>query len=831
MFWRSRQREDDLERELQSHLDLEAEDRGGDYTAARRALGNVTRIKEETRVAWGWATLAQCAREVRFAIRNMFAHRLFAAFTILSLALCIGANTAVFSIADAILFRPMPYPEPERVFLLMMQDRKTLQYGTLVTYDQLKSIDELPGFTEVAYMDGPGGPVGYVDGVQALNKVQVTPNYFDVLEVKAYRGRTFLPDDDAASGRLALLTYEAFQERLGGDESLIGTTVHYGGTSFDLLGVLPPKLILPSMFGRYAELIRLKAPPRQGESGNTFHPIVRLTPGTSQAEAQTEIDALVPPSSTTEEIRLTLVPVQKQLFFFGRPVSGFLLAAAGLVLLIGCANLTIMFLVRGQNTLRETGVRIALGGTRAQLVRPMIIEACLLGLTAAALALLMTKVSFGLLLAQVPESIYINAPVGISTRVVLFTLGLGLLGGLIFSALPAYRSTSQNAQNLILGRVAPAYRRHFLGQPLIALQVALAVVLVFGASLVTREFVELLNAPLGFDPENVLVVEVNPTGVGIAKQDFYLHAMEILSKRGDVDHVGATLAVPRIRRFSALEAVESPGGTVGIYHALPGFFETISVPLLRGRLWTHDDISANTAIVSETTARMLDPEGNGLGATFQDRFDRTFTVVGVVADIPDGYTSPPAFIIPGEDPKTFLRLLVAMHSRNPAALAEIRDQVSQLAPGRSVKAAWLSDSIEALAQYRNPRFQSMVLDGFGGLALILTALGIFAVVAFYVTIRRHEIGIRRAVGAKPASLTRMILRQSLAPVIVGISVGLLATRWARTLLEAYLGEMPFQSTATLIAAILTVIAVSAVAAYLPARRASRADLMGALRQE
>ncbi len=585
------------------------------------------------------------------------------------------------------------------------------------------------------------------------------------------------------------------------------------------------------------------APVAHGAAGGTFHPIIRLKPSVTPEQAQAEIETLVAPLATRNARMTSLTPVlndiRSVLYPTGRPIMTFLLAAAILVLLIGCANLAIMLLARSKKNEHEIGVRTALGASRTRLVRPVIFEAVLLSLAGALLAVLVTVLTFKVLIRQVPPIAYGNSPVGVDLRVVMFTLGLGLFAGLMFSVVPAWRSTQLDAQALIQGRHQQRVgRRGRLDRSMITIQVALALALIFSAVIAGRAFLSVLRVPLGFTSENVITIRVNSGGqTGSGRQAFYARAIERLSQRGDVISSGAAGSLP-LDGSAPDEGARVAGSSemaAGIVHVLPGYIETIGIPLVRGRLLNGDDIRSGSgvAVISESAARKLFPDRDPLGAIFTNGRDRQFIVVGVVADVRKSLereSTPPVYVIPGEATR-LLTLVVRMRTRQEMVLAAIRREISALAPGAPVTAEWWTNSISALTAYRNPRFQTLVLGTFAGLALALTALGIFGVVAFSVATRTHEMGIRLALGASPRSLVELMVKQTLAPVAGGILIGLVVTRWASRLAEAQLFQVETRDPVTLTIAVLTVVAVALLAAYVPARRASRVDPMVVLRAE
>jgi putative ABC transport system permease protein len=472
----------------------------------------------------------------------------------------------------------------------------------------------------------------------------------------------------------------------------------------------------------------------------------------------------------------------------------------------------------------------------------MIIEAILISVAGALLAVLVTDLTFTALLRQVPRIVYGNAPVGVGPRVMLFALGLALLAGLVFSVLPAWRSSRLDAQTLILGRYqrigGRRGRRRQFDRLMIAIQVALALPLVFGVAIACRAFLSVLSVPLGFTPDNIITVTVYPYGEDGAarRQAFYVRAIETLVQRNDVASVGAAGSLPFGSAWDDVVPGAEPGKlAAGIVHVLPGYFETVRISLTRGRLLNWDDVrgGASASVISESAARRLFPGRDPLGATFTNSRGRQFVVVGLVADVRkdlEREAEAAAYVIPGEATRV-MTLVVRTHSRQEAALVSIRREIGALAPGNPVTARWWTDSINALTAYSNPRFQTLVLGAFAAMALILTAQGIFGAVAFSVAARTHEMGIRLALGAAPRSLVTLMMKQALIPLAGGLLIGLLVMLWGRQIVEAQLYQVETRDPVMLATAILTIIAVAVIAAYLPARRASRVDPIVVLRAE
>jgi putative ABC transport system permease protein len=586
-------------------------------------------------------------------------------------------------------------------------------------------------------------------------------------------------------------------------------------------------------------------------AGVVSDPVVRLKPGIAREQAQAEMDVLVAPvraalaatpakagshnattGSRDAALKPVLLDVRSVVFPTGRRIMTLLVAAAGLVLLVGCANLAIMLLARTRRREQQIGIQMALGATRSRIVRPVLIEAVIIGLSGALAGLIVAFLAFDLLLRQVPPVAYGTATVGIDVRVVVFALGLGLASGLLFGVLPAWRATRLDVQALIQRRPARASRnRGLLARPLVTGQVALAILLVFAAVIAGRAFISVLRIPLGFTPDNVVTFRVDPPDDSRdAAVAFYQRGMETLGRRADVAATGAASSLPL---DGVAPHASDENQLVGVESILPGYLETIGARRIRGRLPNWDDVraGARVGVVSQSAARALFPGVDPLGRSVRMHGGGEVLVVGVVADVRkrlDGKNLPSAFAVP-DNPGTRLILVARVRARRASALVEMRREIGKLSPGQPVIAAWWTDSIDALVPFRSPRLQTLVLGTFAVLALGLTALGIFAVVSFVVAARTREIGVRLALGAPPRSLVRSIVRQALGPVVAGVVLGVVAARWLSALVEAQLFAVDPRDPATLAEAVLTVVLAATLAAYLPARDASRVDPVEVLR--
>ncbi len=782
--------------------------------------------------------------DLRLAWRRLIKAPGFTITAVMILTFAIGANAAVFSIADAALFRSLPYRDPDNLYLLKMANQRTGQLSSQIPYRYLQAINQHdPRRYEVGIFKTISGvTIVLNDEAYDVSTLAVTGNYLRLVGVRPARGRLLDAGDLTQPGRPAMLSYTTWLQRFGGDEQIIGRSVNFGATTYDIVGILPSGFVFPSPIPNTLDLVTVMEQPAPGATGGAIDPIMRLWPGATREQAQAEIDTLIAPLAAenpqTADFRPALVDVKSMLYPRGQQIMTFLLAGSALVLLLGCASLAILFLARIKRSEHETGIRIALGASRIRLIRPMILEAALISAAGAVFAILMTMVTFDALLRQVPRIAYGNAAVGVDLRVILFALALWFLIIAGLSIVIALRSARFDAQALIQGRRQSVAGRGGIGRPLIAVQVSLAIALTFSAGIAGRAFLSVMRAPLGFNQDNVITVSfTSDAKTGAERQAIYTRAIESARSQSEALSAGAIYSLPLSGAlpFGHVLKEGSNENAGGLVHVLPGYFETIDIPLLRGRTLNWDDArsKADVSVITESSARILFPNSDPIGGAFSAARGRRYIVVGVVADInnsPAPKSEPLAYVIPQDDTRV-MTLVIRAQSRKESTVAAIKRGIGAIAYGRPLKIGWWNDSISALTAYRNPRFQTLVFGTFAGLALMLIGLGTFGVVSFSVAARTHEIGVRLALGATPRSLIKLMLSQTLAPIAIGLILGLVLTRWLSRLAEAQIFEVKTNDPVMTVVAALVVIAIAVLAAYVPARRVSRIDPLAVLRAE
>ena len=784
--------------------------------------------------------------DVVFAWRRLRHAPGFALVALVTITLTVGANTAILSVADAVLFRPLPYASADDISIIQMRDTKTGRQYTSTSYEFLQAIGVgCPNVSEVGLVEGnvrfPGLPstarptMDSADGPVAVPVVQATTNYFALLGVTPARGRLFADSDAGGEGRTALLTHAAWITLFGGDESIPGRTIRLGDVSFDVIGVLPKGFVFPSLFAGRPSVIVLRKPLAPGEKGGTFHAIVRANPGVSREQAQAEIDVVSQQVASRGSQQAASLPflndVRTIIYPVGRPIMRLLFAATVFILLLGCANLANMMLVRGRRTLHETAVRLALGASRARLIRPMLFEALILGAVGASLALLLTSIGFDALVRQVPAAAYGRAEVGVDLRVAVAAFAMGLFCALAFSVVPGWRAAGVNVLALIQRRGGRGSRVRF-GRPLVALQVAIAVAVVFGAAIAGRAFASALMTPLGFSPERVAVVGIVPPGGVTDRQGFYQRVITSLSSRPDVVAAGAVSRVPFSRSTPFSSTTDQKAGIV---HTLPGYLEAAAIPLISGRTIGWEDAQSDplTGVASESAAQALFGSvdaaiGRVVDTTGGDRY----RIVGVTADVVNALgrpVEPQIYVLPGPKLRG-VSVLVRLREDRADSLAGLKRDV-RAATGISPQVSWWSEDIAMDNAFRDPRFQTLVLSSLAALALGLTGLGIFSVVGYLVAARMREMGVRLAIGASPGSLVALVIRQALIPVAIGLAGGVLLILWGKSLAEAQLFKVDTRDPIALTATVAMVLIAAAAAAYVPARRATRVNPTDVLRAE
>jgi predicted permease len=857
-MWR-RKREQDLERELRSHLDLETEERGGDHHAAMRAFGNTTLVKEDSRAMWRLASLERIWQDVRLGARMMRRRPVFAAVAILSLAVGIGANTAVFSFVNAVVLKTLPAPGSDRFVLIRQANRQfgietcCFKYGF---FKELRKQD--PDFEDMLAFYA--GDVTLTDSGQTerLRAEFVSGDYFRMLGVRAAAGRLLEETDDgaASSGAVCVISYRLWQERFGGKADVVGKSVLLDREPFQIVGVAqagftgtslhePHDLqIPPSMLSKFTGFTR--------DNDGWAQIIARLRPGVRMEQAQTRLNvigkqiqpATYSPSAAIGDFLLRdgSQGAGSKKEQFGRSVL-LLLILVGVLLLIACANLAALLLVRSVERAKEAGMRIALGASKSALFRHFLAESLLLsgagGMLGWLLALFLIP---GLLHLLGKQGAGLLQSVQVNLAVLVFSIGATLLAGMVFGMLPAWRASRADPLPAIHGSAGKPQRRPLISHGIIAAQVALSLALLFCAGLFAQTLRNLRAIDLGFRPENLVTLSPSLRGTlhdGGGRMQFFEELRRRVAEWPETRAVSMTGIAVLSGNLSAV-MIRVPGNsdpgrqpTAYMGTVSPGYFRTMGIPLLAGRDFTdQDSVTGGTAvIVNEQFARQI-LNGNALGKTFQYGV-RQAEVIGVVG--------MQKYRMIREDPQSILYLpyippqgpglLQVRTAGDPGQMIErlrrLLKEIDPRVPIESVSTMEMQID-EALGRERMVAFLSEAL---AGVAVALTAIGLYGVLAFSVVRRTREIGIRLAVGAERRRVVAMFLRESAWTVLAGMAAGIPLALGAGRLAASLLYGLKPQDAATAILTVVVLSLVSLTAVWLPAFRASRVDPMTALRHE
>jgi len=800
-------------------------------------------------------------QDLRYGIRMLARKPGFTLIAVITLALGIGANTAIFSVVNAVLLRPLAYKEPDRLIRIWESNpaRNWPEFSASVPnfkdWQQQQSVFEQVAAQELSTFNltGTGEP-------ERIPAASVTANLFLTLGVSPVMGREFLPEEEQAGRhRVVLLSHGLWQRRFGSDPTMIGKPVQLNGESYEVIGIMPADFRFTGTRELWVPLVL--DPARQSwradRTNHTLMVFARLKPDVTLEQADADMQAIAgrleqqyPQSNAGWSVRLRtfndwLIPeaIRRSVLV--------LLAAVGFVLLIACANVANLLLARAGAREREMAIRAALGASRLRVMRQLLTESLLLaglgGLAGVLLAL------WGVDLIAVNDAM--NIPrlnqTRLDGRVLGFTLVVSVMTGLIFGLVPAWRAVKINLTETLKegGRSGSSGARHRLRSALVIGEVALSLVLLVSAGLMMRSFARLQNVPLGFAPENVMTMQINlpPSKYGENAQrvDFFDQLLERLRAVPGVVETAAITGVPLSDGNWAMEVtLEGRDGATNeaplsadTRAVTPNYFRTMGIPLLQGRDFTEQDRgdAPLTMIVSEKFASRYWPGENPIGRRFRPGTNNPFgTVIGVVGNVRnlslEDEGRPAFYFSYGHIGMPALTLTVRTTARPETLTAALRTQVASLDADLPIFNIRTMEQrvTDAAGQ---PRFQTVLLGIFSVVALLLAAIGLYGVMSFLVRQRTHEIGLRMALGAQSRDVLGLVIRQGLLLTLVGVAIGLAAafglTRLMKSLLYGVSATDPL--TFAVIALLLT--AVALLACYIPARRAMKVDPMVALRYE
>jgi putative ABC transport system permease protein len=845
----------DLSAEIEEHLAEKVDElvaggmsREEATFTARREFGNVLLIEERSREVWQWPSLEDFFRDVRYGARQLRKNPGFTAVAVLTLALGIGANTAIFSVVYAVLVRPLPFKDPARLVMVWETWEKRGENRVVVSpanfndwKEQSKTLDHITAMWWY-------GSVVTIQGEPTnVPAVRVTSDFFDALGVNPARGRPFSPEEQSHDGYRVAILSDAVWRKLGGDPALVGRNVELNQKPYTVIGIMPPGFNFPSDDDVWFPLPKGAL---VGDRGwHYLRVMAKLKPGITLGQAQSEMDSIAarlrqayPNQNGNMGVGVNVVPLREQTIGEVRRALLVLLAAVVCLLLIACANVASLMLARATARQREFGFRLALGARRWQLVRSVLTESILLasaggafGVAGAYLGVRAFVVSDPIKLPRVQE-------IAVDPSMLLFTLLVAVSTGVLFGLAPAWRSSRLELHETLkddserhCGKPARTRTRSTLA----VVQIALSIVLLTGAGLLLRSFTRRVSVPLGFRPDGVLAVEL-PWSIN-ARIDELLDRLRALP---GVQSAGAATSFPHDPpNTSGLMEIEGrpvmPGDVLeaGVTVVTSDYFRAAGMTLREGRFIAPSDTATAppVAIINEALALRYFPGQDPIGRRIRREGNIWHTIVGIVGNMKgfgvDGDPMPNIYFSRLQDDWTNPVYVLIRTAIPPSSLAGVVRKeihawdknvaISKLAPVEDL----LAESVMA------PRFYMLLVVAFAALALTVAAVGLYGLLSYSVARRTHEIGVRMALGAERGDVLAMILRQGFTLILIGVVLGL-ASAWAATrTLESMLFQVHATDAASLGGACLVLIAVGLLACYIPARRATKVDPMVALRYE
>jgi predicted permease len=869
-----RQLDQEFEHELDAHLDMLADEnvrRGMSPEEARRAarirLGGQTQLKEINRELHGLPALETFFQDTRYAFRMLRKNPGFTAVAVLTLALGIGANTAIFSVVYAMLLKPLPYSRPDQLLTVFEAQPQAGVKATGWSYANFAELREQNRiFSDMAgsqqhqlTLTGRGEP-------SVVNTSVVTPELFSVFGQRPILGRPFYPDDGKPGApAVVVLSENLWRGSFGADPKVIGSSINLDKRSFTIVGVMPAVFRFPILTESEQLWIPLVQDPLFGtwmdrRGGHWLQVTGRLKPGVSMTQAQAELDAIgarlakeFPAENDGWTIRF--VTLQQKIVGNVKSALLVLMGAVGLVLLIACANIANLLLTRATSRAREIAVRTALGAGRSRIVRQLLSETLVLGLLGGLAGIALAYLGVEGLTALMPQDLpQVNA-IRVDNFVLGFALLLSALASCAFGLAPALFAANSNLQSSLReggARSGESSNRRRARSFLAAGEIALTMVLLVAAGLLLKSFSKLMAVSPGFDAQHVVQADISlPRFQYAMPQQWAAFSRELLTRlQSEPGMRDAAVVVPRPMADGfvnlGFDIVGNPplsagtSRTANYVSVSPDYFRVMQIPLLAGRLFDQHDVSASprVSLVSEAMARIYFPNQNPLGKQivfgFPPDIGAVREIVGVVGDVRD--------VALGQDPGAMMYVpyaqapfwganVVVRSSLSAASVAgTIRRDVQQIDKDLPVTdVAMMKDTIDATVA--QPKFRTFLLGLFAAMALVLAATGIFGVISYSVSRRTNEIGIRVALGASRNRILRMVFGETLVLTCAGLVLGVPSALAGSHLLGHLLFNVSANDPATLAAVAFTLALVAAIAGYIPARRAMRVDPMVALRHE
>jgi predicted permease len=862
--------EAELEEELRYHLERQIEENVANGMsaaearyAALRAMGGMEQQKEQCRDMRRVNFIEDVVQDIRFGLRVLAKNPVFTIVAVLSLALGIGANTAIFSIVNGLLFRPLPYPESQRIVSIWhtppQESFPGLERFSVSPANYLDWKSQSNSFEQMAAYTYAGFSLSSGNDPVAVNGAAVSSEFFTVLRTNASQGRTILPEEDQpGNDHVVVLSQKLWQRAFAANPNLIGQSVTLNSRGYTVIGIMPAGFEAPPQAELWVPL-GWDDKDKQTRSIHDYLVMARLKPGVSLKQAQTEMSTI---SSRLEEQYpeadtgwgAKVIPLQDDLVGDIRPALLVLFGAVGFVLLIACANVANLMLARGANRQKEIAIRIALGAARSRVVRQLLCESILLAIAGGLIGLLLAYWGSGLLIRLSADSIPNPGELGIDGWALGFTLLVSFAAGIVAGIAPAFQFSKADTSETLkqsTGRTGGSSVKQHTRKALVISEVALSLILLIGAGLMIRSFWKLQNVDPGCDISNTITMNLGLSSVRYSEPQqqaaFFDRVLEQMGSLPGVVSVASTTTLPlagggstqpfTIEGRPAATVAEQPMALTR--YISPDYFRTLGIPLKEGRFFTEQDRNATAPviIISEAMARQFwpgqSPIGQRLTPTFHDK-EGPRQIIGVVGDVKaqglDAETSPMMYMPYKQDPRPFATL-VARTTTNPQGFVQaISQAVYGIDKEQALRNVRTMEQVMADSM-SGRRFNMMLLIVFAALALVLAAVGVYGVMNYAVVLRKRELGIRIALGAQAGDVLRLVLSQGLILTLIGIGVGLAAAYGLTRLMEGLLYGVTATDLVTFVSVGGVLVAMGLLASYLPARRAMKVDPMIALREE
>ena len=870
-LFRKKRAEQELDDELRFHLERQIEQNVANGMSAEEAryaalktFGNVGQVKEECREAWGVQFVEELIADVRYGLRQFRRNPGFTIVAILTLALGIGANTAIFSAVYGVLLRPLPYPHPERIVKISRTYRGQLEThsgfyarGFDFWKEHREPFQYLAAFTGVGFnLVGAGMP-------ERLEALRVSSEYFHVYGVEPFLGREFSPDEDQLGGpNVAILSYGLWRAHFNGESHAIGRSILLDGEPFTVIGVMPsgfqsvPPAQLWTTIGQVRNTIG---------NGQNYEVIGRLKPTASDKQASSYLAGLAQPfakefygwmrESDRKALSFVAAPYRYVITNDIRAPLLVLFGAIGFVLLIACVNVANLLLVRTMARSREMTLRTALGASRVRIFRQLLTESVVLSAFGAALGLLVAPWGLHYLLALAPASLPRAEHVALNDWALAFTAAVAALTGILSGLAPAFTASRTNLNETLkeaASRASLSVRRHRLSAGMVSAEAALSLILLIGSGLLIRSFANLLRTNPGFDPHHMLTLQISTKGSEYKSMPVLANFYQLLVNR--IEAIPGVKSSAVVAAGSPLEqgGNANPGVRIGdqlkypsadYREITPAYFRTLGVPLLAGRPFSEADspTSAKVTIINAAFARQYFRNQSPVGRHLIV-WNAGLEIVGVAGDVRSTLNepAPPTFFVPmaqavfaGDQlfQGWFPTSLLLRTSVKPLSLSrEVESAARDVNPNIPISQARSMEETLSLSLARQ-RFLMTLMSVFGGLALLLATVGIYGVISYSTSQRTHEIGIRMALGAERRDILRHIIGQGLRLALIGVAIGIAGALALTRFLTSLLYGVKPTDPLTFVGVSLILIAVALLACYIPARRAAKVDPMVALRYE